>query len=145
VTDSAPSRRSSIRRYRDALRVVLAGESKAYGFTLVIWGTGAVTAATHAQPRATDVIAYVGGALFAIASVVAATYGGLDVEMRRPPLRQRAAGAIHLGSVGVAIAAAWFAAATVSRHWLAYGIAGTVASLTYQLVVGFEVFASTEE
>jgi hypothetical protein len=135
---------STARRYREALRVVVAGESKAYGFTLVIWGTGTITLAQHGSPRAIDVMAFVGGALAAIAAVIATSYGGLDVELEPKSARQRAAGAIHVSSVALAIACAWVLTTPVGIRWLAYGIAGTSACLIYQLVVGLEVLLSAE-
>ena len=136
---------SAVHRYRHALRVVVAAESKAYGFTLVIWGSGALTAAERGVPGATDVVAFVGGAMASIVAVIAATYRRPSAELQPVPVRQRASGAIHVFSVGLALALAWSVAASVHARWLAYGASGVVACLAYQLIVGLEVFVSTKK
>src|SRR5690606_26960626 len=70
--------------YRQALRSAVAAEAHAYGFTLVVWTTGAL-ALTEEGLVLGRVLAFLAGALAAMAVVVAAAFSGvraayLDVE-----------------------------------------------------------------
>lgn len=47
----------------------LTGESKAYGYTLTIWGGGSLTIAQYHTPAALEIFLYVGGALAAFATL----------------------------------------------------------------------------
>ena len=58
--------------YRLALRAAVASGEKAYGFTLVIWTTGAVVVSQHGIPRAGEAFAYLGGALAGTAIIIVA-------------------------------------------------------------------------
>jgi hypothetical protein len=56
--------------YRSALRAVVTSESKAYGFTLVIWDTGAIAVGTRGGPGVAGAIGYVFGGLGAMTIVI---------------------------------------------------------------------------
>lgn len=125
-------------RYRTALRTGLAGEVKAYGFALVIWSGGTLTTATHGQPTPLDALAYVGGALAGMVSVILVTFGGPVATWEVRPLPRYAFGALHIGSVLVALLVAW-AAGTLNPSALGFLAAGFTGTVTYQVLLGAEI------
>ena len=80
----AANGRPVIRGYRRALRIALSGETKAYGFTLVVWGTGAIMVGDHGQPAAAGAVSFIGGTLGAMALVLVVAFVGSSEEPRRP-------------------------------------------------------------
>ena len=104
-------------RYVDGLATTLSGAVVPYGYTLVVWTSGAFAQFHHGTPHPKDVIA------FAVGAVV--TYGVLRVLARdgepHPPrgLAREGlvvAGGLHLASIAAGIAVAW-AAARVGGAW----------------------------
>jgi hypothetical protein len=138
------ARRAGRVGYRDAMRSVIVGESKAYGFTLVVWGTGALTIAERGLPGRAGTVAFLGGLLAGVLVAAVVAFGDLGAvwPRRRAGLRQYAGGLIHIASVGSAVTLGWLSALLVPPVWLAYLVAGAVASTTYQFVLAVEV-AST--
>lgn len=133
-------------RYRQALRSVLNAEAKAYGFTLVIWGTGMLTEAQRGRPSPLGVVAFVGGAFLAMALTIVATLGGpMSKWGNRRQQRRYALGSVHLLSVAAAIASGWSLTLVVPSRPVAYLVAAAVAVVVYQLVVGIEVSLSSED
>ena len=55
----------------------LTGESKAYGYTLTIWGGGSLTIAQYQTPNALQIFLYVGGALAAFAALAVIAFDEL--------------------------------------------------------------------
>lgn len=49
--------------YRDFLRSTLEKESRAYGFTIAFWGSGAMLIAEQGLPTLTEALSYGGGAV----------------------------------------------------------------------------------
>ena len=87
----------SAARYLYALRFALSSQANAYGFTLVIWGTGALATWQLGQPDPADVFAYLGGALVAVSLIVALVFGvRRPFEENEPP--RRPFSAMHLAS-----------------------------------------------
>lgn len=123
----------------------LTGETRAYGFALVVWTTAALTQAERGSPERLGAVAYVGGALAAMALVILATFGGVtEVVPTKARRRQRAIGAVHLASVGIAIAAGWAVAVAIPTKWAAYAASAFTAVLLHQLVLGWEVATSEQ-
>lgn len=58
----------------------LLSESRAYGYTLSIWGGGGLLMTRFGRPTALDVFAYVGGALVAFALLALLTFGDITAE-----------------------------------------------------------------
>lgn len=131
-------------RYRRALQQAISSESKAYGFTLVVWGTAAMVTSERGLPGRMGTVAYLGGLLVGMAVVVLLVLGGPTSRWRTPSQHPRrlAAGAIHAASVAAAVAAGWGCAALFDLKWLAYLTAGAAASVVYQFVLGLEVAAT---
>jgi hypothetical protein len=127
-----------------ALRGAIMEESKAYGFALVIWGTGSMAAAQRGKPGRAEAAAYIGGALVGMALLIAVSFGGAPATWRPPPRRRYATGAIHLVSVSTSVAAGWGVATAVSPVWLAFALAGGAATILYQLLLAVEVVVTTK-
>jgi hypothetical protein len=128
--------------FRDALGTAVASETRAYGFTLLVWSTGALTIADHGLATTGKVFAFLCGALLAMAIVVLAAFGG---PMRRWSTSREphyAFGAIHIASVAVGTACGW-AASLALGGWTAFAGAAFTAVLVYQLLLGLEVAVSS--
>jgi len=132
-------------RFLEALRSILGVETKAYGFTLVVWGTGSLTEAQRGKPGRLDVVAFVGGALVALTLVILVAFGGPRAPIpTRVRQRRHALGAVHVVSVSIAMACGWVVALVVTDTALSYLGASATAVLAYQLVVGLEGALSTD-
>lgn len=82
----------SLGLYMRSLWFALRGQASAYGFTLVIWGTGALAIHQIGEPGPADVFAYVGGALSAAMLVVAGAFGfWSSLQAEEPELRAHSA------------------------------------------------------
>lgn len=59
--------------YRDFLRSTLEKESRAYGFTIAFWGSGAILIGEHGLPSLIEALSYGGGAVlgFGLLTLVA--------------------------------------------------------------------------
>jgi hypothetical protein len=128
-------------RYRDALRKTLKTETKAFGFTLVIWGTGALTEAQRGAPNKVAVVGFIGGALASMAVVILVTLGGPSARWnpQPKPSTQYALGSLHLFSICFAVSAGWAVTVWITNQTFAYTASSATAVMLYQLVLGVEV------
>ncbi len=129
--------------YRASLRQALSGETKAYGFTLVVWGTGALAMAEHGNPGRSGAIAYVAGTLLAMTAVILLAFGGPAGRWESSGRTSFGLGGIHVVSVPVSVAVGWALAALLGPHWAAFGAAGFGAVMVFQLLLGLEVAVSS--
>jgi hypothetical protein len=124
-------------RYPHALRFALSTQANAYGFTLIVWGTGALAIRQLGEPDPAEVFAYLGGALAAISVIVALTFGVLQTfEERELPRRQFSA--MHLASAPAATSAGWVLTLAVGGPGGVF-VAAFVAAGAYQLLLAVEV------
>jgi len=128
-----------LHRYREALRHCIASESKAYGFTLVIWTSAALVMADRGLPGRLGALAYLGGALAAMSIVVLISFGGPEATWENRPMPRFAFGAVHVGSVVLAVLAAWLVGSLVPVHGWSFLASGFTAAMAYQLLLGAEV------
>jgi hypothetical protein len=131
--------------YRSALRTALSSESKAYGFTLAVWGSGSLLMSERGLPGRSGTVAFVAGVLAGVAGSITIALGGPASDWASNARRRIGGGAVHLLSVGTALAAAWIIGAGITVHWLAYLLAGIAAGLLYQLVLGLEVAVTSAQ
>lgn len=125
--------------YRRSLRAALGGQASAYGFTLTVWGTGAVTSARHGSPGDAAVFMFVGGALVAMAIALAIAFAGSGSHLGSSDLGHRTFAAIRVPSVAAALACGWAMGISISdKNWAFFG-AGAVAVLVYEIALGVEV------
>jgi hypothetical protein len=128
--------------YRHALRFALSRQANAYGFTLVVWGTGALAIWELGKPDPADVFAFIGGALVSISLIVGVVFGlRQPFRVEQPP--RRPFSAMHLPSVPAAVATGW--GLTVAVGGVAgFFVAAAAAVAVYQLLLSLEVaFALT--
>ncbi|MFC6724268.1 hypothetical protein ACFQE1_07750 [Halobium palmae] len=121
-------------------------EAKAYGYTLTIWGGGALLIHAFGTPSPPDVFAYVFGALFGFALLVGYAFdsplssGGRDDDQRDGDFL--AASTIHFlatpGNLLLAYATILLLAGTGIPHWAAYFAVGTEATLAYNVLTLLE-------
>jgi hypothetical protein len=139
---SSPSihdRRGELNRYRQALQGALRGETKAYGFALVVWGTGALSETARRGPGVSGTLSLVGGVLLSMAIVMVSAFGGPPRAAERRERQHFGLGGIHVVAVPAALAVGWALAAVIRTRWLAYLVAGFAASATYHALLGLEV------
>jgi hypothetical protein len=129
------------RSYRLALRAAVAGGSKAYGFTLVIWTTAALTVSRHGIPGDGEAFAFLGGALAGMATIVIVSFGGWRARWSDVGLVRRAYGAIHLVSVIAAVLIGWLASTLLSGA-PAFAVSSFAAVVVYNLLLALEVAVS---
>lgn len=128
--------------FRGRLRTNLAEESKAYGFTLVIWGSGAILMDQHGFPTVFQVMLYVLGAVLGFGLLAIAVYGSVFREFSG--IREESiivASTIHLlGALGTISLVILFGA-VLDPGW-AFFIAGLNATVTYNLLLLIEAVFS---
>ena len=124
-----------------ALRFALTRQASAYGFTLIVWGTGAIAASQLGSPDPAEVFAFVGGALAAAVLVVLLAFGLSSVLREREP-RRRAYSAMHVPSVPAAIGTGWGFVALVGGPGGYFG-AAFLAVLVYESLLSAEIGLAT--
>ena len=65
---------------RQQLAQNVTSESKAYGYTLSVWGGGSILGRIYGTPTLVEVFAYVGGALLAFGVIVLLTFDQLFAD-----------------------------------------------------------------
>jgi hypothetical protein len=130
----------SAARYLYALRFALSNQANAYGFTLVVWGTGALATWQLGQPDPADVFAYLGGALVGVSLIVALVFGvRRPFEEDEPP--RRPFSAMHLASAPAAAAGGWALTLAVGGAG-GFFMSAFVAVVVYQVLLAVEVGAA---
>lgn len=134
---SGSRRGEGVARYLHALRFALSNQANAYGFTLVIWGSGALCMWQLGEPDPAAVFAFLGGALVSISLIVAFVFGlWRPFEEIEPP--RRPFSAMHLASAPAAAAAGWASTLLVGGVG-GFFVAAFVAVAIYQLLLAGEV------
>ncbi|MGD9573041.1 MAG: hypothetical protein AB7V62_14240 [Thermoleophilia bacterium] len=112
-------------RLRPALRRVTLAAAVPYGFTLAIWGSGAVAVAEMGAPDILDVLLFVGGAIGAFVVIELVAHGGRRVGDPGPPPAQVWTYA-HLVSAGgaVGVTAAVVQLPLGAADWVLAGVSG---------------------
>jgi hypothetical protein len=131
------------RRYVGFLAYAISGEARAYGFTLVIWSTGATCIARHGLPGEWEIILFVLGALtaFGVNLLVAFPDHSATYHRSQEPSRW-AWGQFHVASILLGIGGGWLGAAFVGGS-LAYFTASLGAVLAFELVLSVEIMLTT--
>lgn len=127
------------RRLADNLTV----EAQAYGYTLTIWGAGAILISANGVPDPLSIFAYVGGALAGYGALVVVAFDGVFAE--REPGEDTAlfaASTVHvvatLGNLVVTYAFAVASARLDLPAPLAFFLVGAQATATYNLFLLLE-------
>ncbi|QDX40165.1 hypothetical protein [Salarchaeum sp. JOR-1] len=130
--------------FRARLAQTLVDESRAYGYTLVIWGAGAMLIAEYGVPSSPAVLAYITGSLLGFAAVTYYAFGGVLTAAEESARDVKtAAEMVHLAAtfcnLVVAIALVTLFANTPTPEIAAFGVVG------FQATVGYSVLLVAEE
>lgn len=129
--------RSAPGRYRSDLRSVVGSSASAYGYTLTVWSTGMVLSHAYGPPSPPEVFSFFLGAVSGFALVGALAFGGLTVDFAAETRRIQLWGSFRFFSVGLAVAAAWFASAH-APSLPGWPLGAFVATALYLMAVGAE-------
>jgi len=114
-------------RYKSALRATVATSAAPYGYTLTIWTTGAILSHARGIPDTGEALLLLAGAVAGYTFVGAAAFGGFAEHVVPQPSQAAVWGALHVFSVGLAIAGATLVAhlVTSTAAWPVDGFAAT--------------------
>jgi hypothetical protein len=126
-----------VKRYRFALQSVVAKEAKAYGFTIVVWTTGAFLIIERGKPTAGAVLAFAGGILLAQACSVFSAFGKPTRTWKSPQHREYVWTTFHAIPTATGVLLAWLLSSQLDGVW-AYFLTPFVATLVYELLLGLE-------
>ncbi|MEE6210726.1 hypothetical protein U3A55_11225 [Salarchaeum sp. III] len=126
--------------FRARLAQTLVDESRAYGYTLVIWGAGAMLIAEYGVPSSLEVLAYIAGSLFEFAAVTYYAFGGvLTAADEGARDVKTAAEMVHLAAtfcnLVVAIALVTVLANTPTPVLASFGVVGVQATVGYSVLL----------
>lgn len=130
---------SLARHARRDLADALRGERRAYGFTMLVWGTGAILIGSRGSPGVSGVAAYLGGIVVAMAIVLLVDAGGARAALPTSRGSHAAASAIHLLAPAAGIAAGVASGLAVPGIPGCYFVAGCVACLVFQVGLMIEL------
>lgn len=128
---------SPLGRYRADVRSVIGSSAEAYGYTLTIWSAGAILSHAYGPPSPPEIFSFFGGAVLAFALVGALAFGGVTAHFGDESDRIELWGSFHFLSVGLAVGAAWLAAA-YAPSLPGWPLGAFLATATYLVVVGAE-------
>jgi hypothetical protein len=118
--------------FRRRLQSVVNTTSGPYGYTLTVWGAGAVSLQSLGSPGLLGILLFAGGAIAAFVVLELVAYGAprLRPERGSPPVVSTIANA-HWLSVGAGVLAAWALDRLISGTgaWSAAGFAATAVYL----------------
>ena len=124
-----------------ALRFALTRQASAYGFTLIVWGTGEIAASRLGGPDPLEVLAFAGGALAAAVLIVVLAFG-ISTALRAREPRRRAYSAMHVPSVPAAIGSGWGVVLLLGGPG-GYFVAAFTAVLVYESLLSVEIGLAT--
>ena len=120
-------------QFRDQLRSSVAASAAPYGYTLTVWGTGAVSVEELGAPGLGGALLFLSGAVLAFVITEAAAYGSLRVTpMRGETPTVSILGNAHWAAAGVPILAAWALDKLIAglAAWPVVGFVATTGYLT---------------
>ncbi|MFB6174415.1 MAG: hypothetical protein ABEJ87_00370 [Candidatus Nanohalobium sp.] len=115
------------------LRSMLAGESRAYGFTIGFWGTGAVLVNAFGAPNMFHALSYGLGAVLGFGVLAVASFGGARQEVKKNESEYLALATVHYMASLAPIVFAGLLAHTFSAY-PAFFLGGLGVSLLYNLL-----------
>lgn len=130
--------------YRTRLAANLASESEAYGYTLTVWGSGALLIHTYSVPGVARILSFVAGALAGFGLLAALAFEGFSAEMRvEESPSSLVVSAIHVVSTGGALAVVSLVVDVVPEQWplATFFAVGALATVTYNVLLLLEAVA----
>ena len=117
---------------RQSLRSSVSVSMAPYGYTLTVWGSGALAIEALGRPSVLDALLLMAGAVLAFLALEGFAYGTVSPRMTAGPAATVTLwGSAHWLSAGSAIAAAWLVTRGVHgpAGWLLAGLVPTIAYL----------------
>lgn len=135
-TPTAPS--NGRHTLRAALGATISASAAPYGYTLTIWGSGAIVIHSHGSPSAGDVFLFIAGALAGFDVLGALARGALA---RKESLQSRQDRVLAAALDWVAVGAAAGAVALLAEipGWVPWLIAPLVATIVYVLAAALQL------
>lgn len=125
--------------YRQRLRGAVASSAAPYGYTLVIWCSGAVTAHVRGLPATEHALMLAAGAITAFAFVGLLAFGMPEHVLASPEQKQvELWGAFHLPVVAASLGIATLLAHSIHNAVLAWLSVGFTATATYLLMIALQ-------
>lgn len=112
---------------------MLAGESRAYGFTIAFWGSGAVLINSFGMPGVFQALVYGLGAVTGFGILAVMSFGGATKEVEKDESEYLALATVHYLASLAPIAFAGLLART-GRPFPAFFVGGLGVSLLYNLL-----------
>lgn len=126
--------------YLRRLRGDLISEGAAYGFTLVIWGTGAVVISAYGAPRPICLFLFLAApaVVHFVLTLILATV--LSAQSSPPVLAQRSSGLVYMNlfSVLPAVACAYGICAALSNPLAGFPLSSAAAMIVYNLLLALQ-------
>lgn len=119
------------------LRSTLAGESRAYGFTLAFWGSGALLLGAFGIPSFLEVMLYTSGAIVGFALVTLLAFKEPFETVGQEESEYMVFSMVHFIS-SLAPIAVTFALTEFSSHRAVYFLSGASVSMNYNLLMILE-------
>lgn len=117
---------------RDFLRAALVKESRAYGFTIAFWGSGAMLISEHGLPNMIEALSYGGGAVLGFGFLTLLAYRRALGIPNYEKDKILILGMVHYISALLPIVIAAYLA-HVNPSWASFGLTGIVTSVSYNL------------
>jgi hypothetical protein len=119
---------------RDQLKSSVAASSAPYGYTLTIWGSGAVAMGELGSPRIGGTLLFIAGAVLAFVLIEGLAYGSLSIQPSTgEPTTIAVWGDAHLLSAGGAVFVVWLLVRAIDGK-AGWAVAGFAATAVYLLV-----------
>jgi len=131
-----------VRIYRQALKLVVSAEAKAYGVTVTLWGCGSLCLAAAGTPRVRDVFLFAAGVILAQVSWAAASFHGIHDTFDAEQPTQTVWGAVHVVAPLAGLGVAWGIAELVDSEvvWFLTPLCGLT---VFQLLLALETQLAT--
>jgi len=117
---------------RDFLRSALEKESRAYGFTIAFWGSGAMLISEYGLPSLIEALSYGGGAVLGFGLLTLIAYHRALGKPSYDEDKIMILGMVHyFASLVPIVLAAYFA--KINPSWASFGLTGITTSVGYNL------------
>jgi len=130
---------------KDAMRKNISDESLAYGFTMSVWGSGAILLANSPEINPLSVLSFGMGSIISFALISEIVFSSLLTEYEIQGKQKRVvASMIHLLGAGVNIAFTYTVVQVTSfqRQWILFFTIGFSVMLVYNLMLLVEIYGS---
>jgi len=117
---------------KDFLRSALEKESRAYGFTIAFWGSGAMLISEHGLPSLIEALSFGGGSVLGFGLLTLIAYHRALGQPNHEEDKIMILGMVHYFAALIPIImAAYFA--KINPSWISFGLTGIGTSIGYNL------------